>query len=63
MISIYAGKTTIGHVMMLWKYKPIRMTLFDQEVGPCIKVGNVAGRQGGGKEIMSATVKQKKKWI
>jgi hypothetical protein len=28
------------------------MILFDPEVGPRIKGGNVAGRQGGGREIM-----------
>jgi hypothetical protein len=28
------------------------MMLFDPEVGPSIKLGNVAGRQGGGREIM-----------
>jgi hypothetical protein len=36
------------------------MMLFDPTVGPSIKGRNVAGRQGGGKEIMSATVKQRK---
>jgi hypothetical protein len=29
----------------------IKMMLFDPEVGPSIKWGNVAGRQGGGREI------------
>jgi hypothetical protein len=28
------------------------MMLFDPEVGPSIKGGNVAGRQGEGREIM-----------
>jgi hypothetical protein len=28
------------------------MMLFDPEVGLSIKAGNVAGRQGGGREIM-----------
>jgi hypothetical protein len=37
------------------------MMLFDQEMGLSIKGGNVAGRQGGGREIMSATVKQTKR--
>jgi hypothetical protein len=35
------------------------MMLFDPEVGLSIKGGNVAGRQGGGREIMSAIVQQK----
>jgi hypothetical protein len=37
------------------------MMLFDPEVGPTIKEGNVAGRLGGGegREMTSATVKQK----
>jgi hypothetical protein len=35
--------------------------LFDPEVGPSIKGENVAGRWGGrGREIMNATVKQRK---
>jgi hypothetical protein len=29
----------------------IKMMLFDPEVGQSIKVGNVAGRQGGGRKI------------
>jgi hypothetical protein len=36
------------------------MMLFDPEVGPSIKGGNVAGRQGERREIMSAIVKQRK---
>jgi hypothetical protein len=38
----------------------IKMMLFDPEVGPSIKVGNVAGRQRGEERLMSATVKQRK---
>jgi hypothetical protein len=36
------------------------MMLFDPKVGPNIKGENVAGKQGGRREIMSATVKQRK---
>jgi hypothetical protein len=39
------------------------MMLFDPKVGLSIKEGNVSGRQGRGIEIMSATVKQRKKQI
>jgi hypothetical protein len=38
----------------------IKMMPFDPEVGPSIKGGNVAGRQGGEKSLMSATMKQRK---
>jgi hypothetical protein len=38
----------------------IKMVLFDPEVGLSIKGVNVAGRWGGGREIMTATVKQRK---
>jgi hypothetical protein len=38
----------------------IKMMLFDPEVGPSIKRGNVAGMQGRGGERLSATVKQRK---
>jgi hypothetical protein len=37
------------------------MMLFDPEVGPSIKRGNVAGRQGGGREINECYSKTKKK--
>jgi hypothetical protein len=33
------------------------MMLFDPKVGPSIKRENEAGRQGGGREIMNATVR------
>jgi hypothetical protein len=36
------------------------MMLFDPEVGLSIKGGNMAGRQEEGREIRSATVKQRK---
>jgi hypothetical protein len=36
------------------------MMLFDPKVGLNLKRGNVAGRQGEGREIMSATLKQRK---
>jgi hypothetical protein len=40
--------------MAPWKHKPLdQMMLFDPEVGLSIKGGNVAGRQGGGREIIN----------
>jgi hypothetical protein len=36
------------------------MLLSDPEVGLSVKGGNVAGRQGGGRKIMSVIVKQNK---
>jgi hypothetical protein len=36
------------------------MMLFDPKVGPSIKLGKVAGRQKGGREIMNDIVKQRK---
>jgi hypothetical protein len=38
------------------------MMLFDPEVGPRIKVGNVAGRQKGRKEINECYSKTKENW-
>jgi hypothetical protein len=35
------------------------MMLFDPEVALSIKWGKEAGRQGGGREMMNATVKQR----
>jgi hypothetical protein len=55
MISICDRKTS-AHIMTLWKYKPLdqifQTSLFDPEEVLSIKGGNVAGRQGGGREIM-----------
>jgi hypothetical protein len=37
----------------MWNTNPyIKVMLFDPEIGPSIKVGNVAGRQGRRREIM-----------
>jgi hypothetical protein len=38
----------------------MEIMLFDPEIGLSIKGGDVAGRQGGGREVISATVKQRK---
>jgi hypothetical protein len=39
------------------------MMLFDPEVGPSIKVGNVAGKQGEGREINECFSETKKNRI
>jgi hypothetical protein len=39
------------------------MMLFDPKVGLSVKGRNVIGRQGGGREIISATVKQRQTGI
>jgi hypothetical protein len=47
-------RKTTAHAMAPWKHKPLdQMMLFDPEVGLSIKGGNVAGRQGGGMEIIN----------
>jgi hypothetical protein len=38
------------------------MMLFDPEVGLSIKAGNVAGRQGGGREISECYSNTKENW-
>jgi hypothetical protein len=38
----------------------IKIMLFDPKEGPCIKGGNVAGRQGGEKEINECYSEPKK---
>jgi hypothetical protein len=56
MTSTCAGKTA-AHVMALYKYKPLdEEMLFDPEECLSIKPGNVAGRQGKGREIMRDNV-------
>jgi hypothetical protein len=58
-------RKTAAHIIALWKYKPlIKMMFFHQNVGLSIKGGNMTGRQRGGREMISTTVKQKmnKSW-
>jgi hypothetical protein len=40
----------------------IKMMFFDPELGPSIKGTNVAGRQGGGREINECYREIKKNW-